>query len=73
MVLEDARGRLIGIEVKKTASPTIGDFKGLRALQETAGKRFLRGLLLYTGTECVAFGPDLLAAPVSAIWKSFTS
>lgn len=68
-VLEDARGRLVGIEVKKTASPASSDFKGLRHLQEQTGKRFLRGLLLYTGSASVAFGPNLYAVPVSALWR----
>ena len=68
-VLEDARGRLVGVEVKKTASPDGGDFKGLRHLQEATGRRFLRGVLLYTGTESVAFGPELYALPVSALWQ----
>jgi len=69
-VLEDPRGRIVGIEVKKTASPGSNDFKGLRHLQEVAGKRFHRGILLYTGTESVPFGPDLYALPVSALWQA---
>jgi hypothetical protein len=69
VVMEDARGRLVGLEVKKTASPSVGDFKGLRHLQEATGKRFLRGILLYTGAESVAFGPALHAVPTSAIWQ----
>ncbi len=69
IVMEDARGRLVGLEVKKTASPSAGDFKGLRHLQEATGKRFLRGILLYTGAESVAFGPDLHVVPASAIWQ----
>jgi len=68
-VLEDARGRLVGIEVKKTASPTRGDFKGLRHLAEQTGKRFLRGILLYTGSTSVAFETNLHAVPVSALWQ----
>jgi hypothetical protein len=68
-VLEDARGRLVGIEVKKTASPTAGDFKGLRHLAEQTGKRFLRGIVLYTGSASVAFGRNLDAVPVSAVWQ----
>jgi predicted AAA+ superfamily ATPase len=69
-VLEDSRGRLVGIEVKKTASPTSGDFKGLRHLAGLTGGRFLRGILLYTGPTSVAFGPDLHALPVSALWQT---
>jgi predicted AAA+ superfamily ATPase len=68
-VLEDARGRLVGIEVKKTSSPTSGDFKGLRHLAEHTGKRFLRGLLLYTGSASVTFETNLHAMPVNALWQ----
>lgn len=69
LVLEDGRGRLVGIEVKKTASPTSSDFKGLRHLSEQTSKRFLRGILLYTGSTSVAFGSNLHAVPVSALWQ----
>jgi predicted AAA+ superfamily ATPase len=69
LVLENRRGQLVGIEVKKTGNPKGEDFKGLRHLREQAGKRFLRGILLYTGAESVAFGPDLYALPVSALWR----
>jgi predicted AAA+ superfamily ATPase len=68
-VLEDARGRLVGIEVKKTASPTSSDFKGLRHLAEQTGKRFLRGILLYTGSTSVAFEANQNAVPVSSLWQ----
>lgn len=66
-MLEDAAGRLVGIEVKKTTSPTASDFKGLNHLSELTGKRFLRGVLLYTGSAGVAFGAKLHAVPVSAL------
>jgi predicted AAA+ superfamily ATPase len=69
IVMEDRRGRLVGIEVKKTASPSSSDFKGLKHLQEMTGKRFLRGVLLYTGAESVPFGKDFYALPVSALWQ----
>ena len=68
-VLEDAAGSLVGIGVKKSASPSAGDFKGLRHFREAVGKRFLRGVLLHTGSNSVAFGPDLYAVPVSAMWR----
>src|SRR5690606_9976051 len=35
LVLEDASGALVGVEVKATAKVGGGDFRGLRALQET--------------------------------------
>ena len=70
LVLEDSRGHLVGIEVKKSASPTAHDFKGLRFLAEQTGKKFIRGIMLYTGTESVAFGPNLHAVPISALWTT---
>lgn len=68
-VLEDAAGRLVGIEVKKSASPSTGDFKGLHRFRDAVGKRFLRGVLLHTGSSSAAFAPDLHAVPVSALWR----
>ena len=68
-VLEDARGRLVGIEVKKTASPSSSDFKGLRHLAEQTGKRFLRGVVLCTSPTGAAFGANLHAVPVNALWE----
>ena len=69
-VLEDKKGRLVGIEVKKTASPGPGDFKGLRYLREQTGDRFLRGMLLYCGQNTVPFDSNLHAVPMSALWKT---
>ena len=68
LVLEDAAGRLVGVEVKSTASPTAADFRGLRALAERTEERFVRGVLLHTGTTTAPFGEGMWAVPVSAIW-----
>lgn len=68
IVLEDPTGRLVGIEVKAGGTVTAQDFKGLRALAELTGRRFRRGLVLYTGNESVPFGPRLHALPVSSLW-----
>lgn len=69
IVLEDLSGRVIGIEVKSSASVAADDFKGLRLLQEIIGKRFIRGIVLYAGSEFIPFGPELQALPVSALWS----
>lgn len=69
IVLETRDGRIVAIEVKATASPGAADFKPLRLFAEATGKRFHRGVLLYTGSESVAFGPNLHALPVSALWR----
>lgn len=69
VVLEDRTGKLVGIEVKAGASVAAQDLKGLRAFAEIAGKRFHRGIILYTGAESVPFGKDLFALPVNALWN----
>lgn len=67
LVLEDAAGRLVGVEIKKTASPGSNDFKGLRHLSEYP--KFHRGILLYTGETSVSFGDRLHAIPANAVWE----
>lgn len=68
LILEARDGRVVGVEVK--ASSTVGghDFAGLRALAEVAGPRLRRGVVLYTGSEQVSFGPRLVALPLPALW-----
>jgi hypothetical protein len=67
-VLEDAAGRVVGIEVKSSASVGADDFRGLRALKEAAGDKFVRGIVLHDGAETVMFDPTLAAMPISALW-----
>ncbi|MFQ5851848.1 MAG: ATP-binding protein [Candidatus Binatia bacterium] len=69
IVLEDSAGHLVGIEVKAGTTVNSRDFKGLRAFAEMSGRRFRRGVVLYTGTECIPFGPRLHAVPISALWS----
>ena len=71
-VLEDARGRLVGVEVKATTAPTAGDFKGLRAFAAGVGDRFHRGVVLHTGQSTVPMGNDLWAMPIEALWRLST-
>lgn len=67
-VIEARGGRVVGIEVKLASSLSSNDFHGMRALREASGRRFVRGIVLYTGSERVAFGVDLVAMPISALW-----
>ena len=68
LVLE-AGGRLVGIEVKAGTTVTAGDFKGLKGLAEDAGRRWVRGIVLYSGSEMLPFGDNLTALPISALWR----
>lgn len=69
LILEDRKGRIVGVEVKSGATVGTDDFKGLRHLAEALGKRFLRGIVLYPGQEAIPFGERLHALPVSALWR----
>lgn len=69
IVLEDASGRVVGIEIKASTTPRPGDFKGLKVLADSLGKRFVRGLLLYLGRETIPFGAKLHALPVGSLWS----
>ncbi|MGB3681002.1 MAG: ATP-binding protein [Rubrobacteraceae bacterium] len=70
IVLEDAAGRIVGIEVKAAATVGVRDFRGLRALAEVAGERFQRGVVLYTGGTDIPFDKNLHALPVGALWRT---
>lgn len=68
LVLEDRQGRLVGVEVKCTATLRPQHFTGLKALQEIAGERFVRGAVVYLGTEVVPFGAALHGLPLAQVW-----
>ena len=68
VILERPDGTLVGIEIKSSSTVSGGDFKGLRFLAEEYGKRFIRGVVFYTGSEALPFERNLVALPVSALW-----
>ncbi len=70
IVLEDCTGKIVGVEVKSSAAVKSSDFRGLRALREMLGDQFLRGFVLYAGSEVLSFGTDLFALPVSGLWHT---
>ncbi|HUT58236.1 MAG TPA: ATP-binding protein [Phycisphaerae bacterium] len=69
IVLESPSGSVVGIEVKASASVRAADAKGLHALADAAGPRFVRGIVLYSGDEVVPFGKRLHAVPYGALWQ----
>jgi predicted AAA+ superfamily ATPase len=69
LILEGGGGRIVGVEIKLSATITAEDFKGLKHLAETVGDRFHRGVLLYGGTELLPFGPGRYAVPIPAVWQ----
>jgi predicted AAA+ superfamily ATPase len=69
VVLEDNQGRVVGVEVKSSATVVKKDFAGLNALSEAAGKKFVRGIVLYCGDTVVPFGERMVAMPVNSMWR----
>ncbi len=69
VVIEDRRGRIIGIEVKASATVKADDFRGLRQLQAAVGDRFVRGLVLHDHDRITPFAERLQAAPLSIMWS----
>jgi len=68
IVIEDRRGRIVGIEIKAAATVSSADFSGLRILAEASGERFVSGFVLYDHQKVVPFGEHLYAVPISALW-----
>jgi predicted AAA+ superfamily ATPase len=68
VVLERGGRQVAGIEVKAAATVTAADFRGLRKLASTLGRRFAAGVLLYDGEAGVTFGDRLFAVPIGALW-----
>ncbi|MBB3810610.1 ATP-binding protein [Pseudochelatococcus contaminans] len=69
IVLEDRRGRVVGVEVKTSATVRAQDFRGLRQLQEAPGDRFVRGVVLHDHDRITPFGEKLYALPITALWQ----
>jgi len=56
--------------VKASATVRGEDFKHLTMMRDRIGhKRFVRGVVLYTGGERLPFGERLEAWPISALWS----
>lgn len=69
-VLEAADGRLAAIEVKAAATVRSHDFRHLESVRDRVGKRFHRGIVLYTGAERLPFGERLEAWPLATLWTN---
>ncbi len=69
LVVELAGGRVIGLEVKATSSPTRADARHLDWLREQLGDRFAHGVVLHTGPGLYPLGEGIVAAPISTTWS----
>ena len=70
IVLERGDSRVVGVEVKASASVVPQDFGGLVALADFAGDAFEGGVLFYTGNEVLPFrhsGRRFHALPIALL------
>jgi predicted AAA+ superfamily ATPase len=70
IVLEDSAGRLVGVEIKAGATLGGSDVRGLQAMAKAVGKRWVRGVVLYTGAEVIPFAANLHGLPLPLLWAA---
>lgn len=68
VVIENAAGQLVGVEVKAAASVNEKDLRGMKKLASVAGAKFQMGVVLYDGTDTLPLGDGMWAAPLSTLW-----
>jgi hypothetical protein len=57
-----------GVEVKAGATVGPSDFAALQELRNQLGRKFLAGIVLYTGDQLVPFGDKLWLMPLPTLW-----
>jgi predicted AAA+ superfamily ATPase len=70
VALEDRAGRIVGIEVKASATVRANDLRGLRRFRERVPDRWSRGVVLYLGPEVISFGAREHALPIASLWTA---
>ena len=72
LVLENARGQIVAVEIKAAGRVTNADLRHLRYLRNATGDRWVRGVVHYLGTEHVPFDETIEAVPLGALAGSLT-
>jgi predicted AAA+ superfamily ATPase len=67
-VIESSNGKTVGIEVKLDGTINEKDWANMNTLQETIGDKFLKGIIIYTGTSLMQVGRSIWAVPVNYMW-----
>lgn len=69
LVIEHAGGDVVGVEVKASATPRLGDAAGLAFLRDRLGDRFRQGIVLHLGPETLPLGDRISAVPLAGLWS----
>lgn len=70
LIIEQADGRTVGVEVKASMSVKEADFRGLSIFADYAGEKFSHGILFYSGDKILPFKIDgklFHALPISLL------
>lgn len=67
-ILDLGSGRVLGIEVKATAAPSLRDAQHLIWLRDKLGDRFATGLVLHTGPQPFELTERIWALPICTLW-----
>lgn len=68
VIAEFAGGRVVAIEIKASATPTVGDARHIAWLKDQLGERFVGGAVLHTGHRAFPLGDRIVAAPICSLW-----
>jgi uncharacterized protein len=69
IVAELRADRVVAIEVKASAAPSIDDARHLVWLRDELGDRFAGGAVLHTGPRSFSLSRRILALPIATIWR----
>jgi predicted AAA+ superfamily ATPase len=70
ILVELGGGRLIAIEVKADAAPTVQAARHLMTMRDRFEQEFVAGIVLHTGPRTYALSDRIVAAPISTLWSS---
>ncbi len=68
VLLEDANGHLVGLEIKASAGPSAADARHLSWLRNQLADRFTTGIVLHTGKAIYPLDRRITAVPIAALW-----
>jgi predicted AAA+ superfamily ATPase len=67
-IIESPNGKAVGIEVKLDGTINEKDWANMNVLQETLGNRFIKGIIIYTGTDLLQIRRNIWAVPVNYLF-----
>jgi hypothetical protein len=69
-ILLESGNRMVGIEIKTSASLHKRDFSGLYKLRAACGDRFKAGIVLYDGEISTPHKDGMFAVPIRRLWEN---